>query len=209
MEEKVLAESLFKGKKKSYSSSVPKLFQANRLAPELKTAMEGVFEKTVKPFAEKTLYACPVTKYDRHGYKPRDRILALTNNALYILEAKDCKLKHRLAFSNILGISVTPLTDGLLIIRIPNDLKREKDEPLAKDPKGDLILFCETLIEAIVKIITVTGKDKSLLKIENSECIPHYLSSGKEGIIEVLRGDSPSITKNKNGNLVVTAVSPS
>uniref|UniRef100_T1J6G9 Myosin motor domain-containing protein n=1 Tax=Strigamia maritima TaxID=126957 RepID=T1J6G9_STRMM len=209
MEEKVIAESLFKTKKQSYLASVPKLFRTNRLNSEEKLIFDGAFEKGVKPLDEKTLYSCPVTKYDRHGYKPRERILVLTNTALYILEAKDCKLKHRLTYNNISGLSVTQLNDGLLIIRIPNDLKRDKDEN-TKDLKGDmgdLILSCDSLIEVVVKILMIGIKEKMLFKIEDSECIPHYLSSGKTGYIEVSSGSLPSITKGKNGNLVVVAAS--
>lgn len=66
-------------------------------------------------------------KYDRHGYKPRERVLILTENAVYILDTlKTFKLKHRLPYKSIEELVVTGESDNLLIVRIPPELKKDK-----------------------------------------------------------------------------------
>lgn len=72
-------------------------------------------------------YVTPVVKYDRHGYKPRERVLILTEKAVYILDTiKTFKLKHRLPYESITGLVVTGESDNLLIVRIPPELKKDK-----------------------------------------------------------------------------------
>jgi len=100
----------------------------------------------------------PVTKYDRHGYKPRDRYLVLTGAALYLLDVKDCKKKHRLTFDDITAITVTNGKDDLMLIRLPETAKKDK---------GDLILDCLYLIETLTWIID-TCKKSNILKFETA-----------------------------------------
>lgn len=67
-----------------------------------------------------------MTKYDRHGYKPRERVLVVTDDALYLLEGRTFKLKHRLAFQSLQEVAVTAESDTFLLLRIPTDLKKDK-----------------------------------------------------------------------------------
>ena len=67
-----------------------------------------------------------MTKYDRHGYKPRERVLVLSKTALYLYDAKDMKLKLQLPLSALPGLTVTNMGDGLLIVRIPPEMKKLK-----------------------------------------------------------------------------------
>jgi myosin-1 len=124
--------------------------------------------------------------------------MVVTNSAIYVVEEKDGKLKDRITFQQLQGLSVTSLTDGLLVLRTPSEIKKEK---------GDLILNCDYVIEAVVNIIS-TCNNKSLLKIETGGSIPHNIASGKQGMIEASSGTSPIISKGKNGHLVVIAASP-
>lgn len=194
---KVVAEALFKDRKESYVQSIPKLFTDNRLSAEMELIRTTVFETSIKFPDEKTVYCCQVVKYDRHGYKPRNRILVLTTVAVYLLDVKDGKLKHRFPLANILGLHVSPLTDGLMVLRIP---------PEKKD-KGDLILNFDYVIEAVIKIVTTANK-RELLYIETSGTMSHSLVSGKQGVIDLSTGMSPVISKGKNGHLIVVAVTP-
>ncbi|XP_076338639.1 unconventional myosin-Ic-like isoform X2 [Tachypleus tridentatus] len=198
-DQKVVAHDLFKNKKQSYPKSVAMPFVENRLTPEQNSLKSSAFDKTTKPEDEKTLYCTPVTKFDRHGYKARGRILVLTNRAIYLLDDKDCKLKHRLNYQNLMGLSVSGLTDGILVLRICKELKKDK---------GDLILDCRNLLTEVIVKIVIASKNKSLVKVEESGCIPHYLISGKQGIINFSTGMQPAISKGKDGNLTVVAVSP-
>lgn len=93
-------------------------------------------------------------KYDRHGYKPRERILLLSEKSIYILDAKSFKQKHRLSLDKV-EFNITNEMDSLFLIRIPPDLK---------DDKGDLILEIPQLVECCIWIIDAT-KNKNIVKI--------------------------------------------
>lgn len=61
-------------------------------------------------------------KYDRHGYKARQRLVVITNNSFYVLEAnKTIKQKHCLPLRQLKFV-VTQENDKLLMVRIPEDL---------------------------------------------------------------------------------------
>lgn len=66
-------------------------------------------------------------KYDRHGYKPRERIIIITNNNLHVLECKgSVKLKHVLPLKKLKFV-VTHEHDKMVLVRIPEDLiKKDK-----------------------------------------------------------------------------------
>ncbi len=154
-------------------------------------------------------------KYDRHGYKPRERILLLTDKNLYVLDAKTYKQKHRLPLSMI-DFFVTNERDGILLIRIPLELKKDK---------GDLILDIPNIIECCIWIMEVkgnkmdaieivdTGKWVGLVWLIKNWDIYDFLSrlshnlKGKTGTIEVTRGnlDKTQIMKDKSGNLLVVS----
>ncbi|XP_020296336.1 myosin-IB isoform X2 [Pseudomyrmex gracilis] len=193
---KILAESLFKSKKKSYARSLGPRFITDRLGAEHK-ALRQSFTNNILPSGENIKYATPVIKYDRHGYKPRERVLILTQNAVYILDTlKTFKLKHRLPYKAIEELVVTGESDNLLVVRIPPELKKDK---------GDLILEVPHLIEALTKAIDITS-NPNILKIVNTESVSHKLVSGKEGVIEVRTGTTPAISKNRqSGHLLVVA----
>ncbi|GLH09491.1 Unconventional myosin IC [Gryllus bimaculatus] len=198
-EMKILAESLFKGKKKSYAKSVPRRFATDRLKEENKSQRQS-FELNQLQSNEKILgpvfqYSASVTKFDRHGYKPRERVLFLTNRTLYLLEGKTSKLKHNLPLDTIQEVVVTTESDNLVLIRIPPDLKKDK---------GDLILEVDNLIEAITTLIDITKKPQTV-KVMDASSISHNYIGGKQGQIEITTGDQPLITKSKGGHLLVVS----
>lgn len=65
-------------------------------------------------------------KYDRHGYKARERALLLTNKCLYVLDGKNFKEKHSLQIDILQEIVVTSESDNLLLLRIPPEYKKDK-----------------------------------------------------------------------------------
>ncbi len=109
-------------------------------------------------FSDFPQYSAPVTKFDRHGYTARERYLVLTKAAVYLLDAKDCKVKHRLTFSDITGITVTHGQDNLIVVRLPEDAKKDK---------GDLILECRSLIEALTWIVDTCQK-RDIIRFESA-----------------------------------------
>lgn len=157
LELKVLAEELFKNKKKSYLASVPQLFIRDRI-PTTSLALKQSFCTQLN--GEKEIYATNVMKFDRHGYKPRDRTLVITNKNLHVLELKNAaKSKHCLPL-NRLSFVVTPENDKMILVKIPDDLM--------KKDKGDLILEVPNLIEMLTIIISVTQNKNSLTIIAES-----------------------------------------
>jgi len=52
---------------------------------------------------ETALYCCTVTKYDRHGYRARQRTFVVTSNASYLFDPKDGKLKQKISHSELRG----------------------------------------------------------------------------------------------------------
>ena len=62
-------------------------------------------------------YVAPVTKYDRHGYKPRVRWLVATKKGVYVLDVHDKpKLKDRFSLENV-QLTVTAVNDQLLLLK--------------------------------------------------------------------------------------------
>ncbi|KAJ8926329.1 hypothetical protein NQ314_021314 [Rhamnusium bicolor] len=73
-------------------------------------------------------YSTSVVKYDRHGYKPRERILIISKQNLHVLECKgtSIKQKHCLPLKS-LSFVVSPENDKLLLVQIPEDfIKKDK-----------------------------------------------------------------------------------
>ncbi|KAK4872802.1 hypothetical protein RN001_014831 [Aquatica leii] len=193
---KILAESLFKGKKKSYASSVPAWFVNNRIPKEQVEVLKDYVQSVLRTSGENEKYSTTVMKYDRHGYKPRERVVVITSKAFYLLEmTKSVKQKHRFPIEAI-SLIVTSENDKVLMVRLPEDL-------LKKD-KGDLILEFPNLIEAITMIIDITRKP-TMLAILDSKTIEHHMKQGKHGIIEITTGNPQSIHKSKSGNLLIVA----
>ncbi|KAF7994644.1 hypothetical protein HCN44_004116 [Aphidius gifuensis] len=190
---KILAETLFKDKKKSYQASFKDKFLNERFENEYSELRE-YFVSNILPAGENIKYGTPVTKFDRHGYKQRERVLILTEKAVYIIDTKSLKLKHRFSYEIIIELAVTGESDNLLIVRIPTDLKKDK---------GDLILEVPYLIEAVTKAIDITNNPK-ILNIVHKDSLSHKLVNGKEGTIDFINGNTRAISKNReNGHLLV------
>lgn len=105
-------------------------------------------------------------KYDRHGYKPRERILIIGDKSLFLLDAKTYKQKHRIPLNKIPKVNLTPERDGLMLIRIPLELKRDK---------GDLILDIPQIIECSIWIITA-AKNKQIIEIIDTAELSRFIS---------------------------------
>jgi myosin-1 len=194
---KYLAHELFKGKKCTYEATVRNYFVEFRPA-DLRQGV-GVIETNVKNSGERLVYCTSVTKYDRHGYKPRERILTVSNAAVYLHDAKDMKLKHKILFNDLRGVTITNMGDGLLVLRTSPDNKQLK---------GDLIVNCPHVIEAVTKIIDSASQNKSLLTIVPPGEVQHSLNGGKHGVIEVRKSETDvSNFAKKNGHLIVMSSS--
>ncbi|XP_044757784.1 unconventional myosin IC isoform X2 [Coccinella septempunctata] len=190
---KVLAEKLFKGKKKSYKASISNWFVTDRTS-EMHFGLKQSYVAGLS--GEKERYSSSVSKYDRHGYKPRERVIVVTNENLHVIEVKgSAKMKHRLPLKR-LTLAVTSENDKILLVKIPEDL-------LKKD-KGDLILEAPHLIETVTRIISIT-KDERMLMIADKNSIEHTMQQGKQGVIDITVGNPERIHKDKSGHLLIVS----
>uniref|UniRef100_A0A8U7N5N8 Myosin IH n=1 Tax=Corvus moneduloides TaxID=1196302 RepID=A0A8U7N5N8_CORMO len=72
---------------------------------------------------EQELYVTPVIKYDRNGFKARERLLVLTQSSAYVVEM--AKIKQKIEYSTLKGISTSNLSDGIVVIHVPEDNKQK------------------------------------------------------------------------------------
>ncbi|KAG7275111.1 LOW QUALITY PROTEIN: hypothetical protein CRUP_009471 [Coryphaenoides rupestris] len=119
MKQKAVASDLFKDKKDNYPQSVPKLFVSTRLNGE------EINPKVLQALgSEKMKYGVSVIKYDRNGYRARPRQLLLTGNSAII--AEEGKLKQRIEYEALKGISVSSLSDGLFVLHVASTDNKQK-----------------------------------------------------------------------------------
>ncbi|KAF6200600.1 hypothetical protein GE061_005043 [Apolygus lucorum] len=194
---KVLAEGLFKGKKKNYEQSVANYFLDDRLT-DVQSLIKKPFYSQQAIEGDTVVYGCNVDKFDRHGYKRRNRTLFLSDKHLYLTQEgeKQFKIKHKIPLDSITRFEVTSERDNFLLIRIPPNLTKDK---------GDIILEVPHLIEVITKLIQIT-KNSDLLNINSLQegKITHSLTDGKQHDIDLTLGtNGPGISKGKGGQLIV------
>ncbi|XP_043214754.1 unconventional myosin IC-like [Amphibalanus amphitrite] len=197
LEQKVLAEKLFKGRKAGYPKTVAEPFRTSRLSAEHEPLRPAVLAAVTKVDSSEVKYVAPVTKYDRHGYKPRARWIVATKRGVYVLDVHDKpKLKDRFALENV-QLTVTAESDQLLL------LKKVAPDQNGKE-KGDLILICPHVIELVTKLAEISA-EKVPIEIVSESSLTHSMKGGKAGTIDLVRNPAAAIHKDKTaGHLVVT-----
>uniref|UniRef100_A0A8C9Q3Y2 Myosin IH n=1 Tax=Spermophilus dauricus TaxID=99837 RepID=A0A8C9Q3Y2_SPEDA len=188
MQQKVVTSEIFRGKKEGYADSLCQPFATSRID-------EGDIHPKVLQLisSEKVEYGVPVIKYDRKGFKARQRQLILTRKAAYVVEM--AKIKQKIEYSALKGVSTSTLSDGILVIHVsPEDIKQ----------KGDAVLQCEHTFEAVTKLVMLVKKENMVNVVQGS--LQFYVSPGKEGTIVFHTGLEEHIYKDKNGQLTVVSV---
>lgn len=89
---KLEASELFKGKKSCYENSVGPYFQQSHLSAQ-EAKVQGTFHAKF-PDIPQPRFSLPCVKYDRHGYKPRPRLLELSDSAIVVYEGSSLKVKE-------------------------------------------------------------------------------------------------------------------
>ncbi|ELR61886.1 unconventional myosin-Ic isoform X1 [Bos indicus] len=187
LQQKAVASEIFKGKKDNYPQSVPRLFISTRLGAD------EINPRVLQALGSEPIqYAVPVVKYDRKGYKPRSRQLLLTPNAVVIVE--DAKVKQRIEYTNLTGISVSSLSDSLFVLHVQREDNKQK---------GDVVLQSDHVIETLTK--TALSADRVNNININQGSITFAGGPGRDGIIDFTPGSELLITKAKNGHLAVVA----
>ncbi|XP_005869853.1 PREDICTED: unconventional myosin-Ih [Myotis brandtii] len=187
MQQKAVASAVFRGKKEGYAESLNKPFANSRID-------EGDINPKVLQLIgnEKIQYGIPVIKYDRKGFKARQRQLILTQKAAYVVEL--AKIKQKIEYSALRGVSTSNLSDGFLVIHV---------SPGANKHKGDAILQCEHVFEVVTKLVMLVKKENIVHVVQGS--LQFYISPGREGTIVFDTGPEEQIYKDKNGQLTVVS----
>ncbi|KAM6156088.1 unconventional myosin-Ih [Rhynchocyon petersi] len=150
MRQKVVASDIFRGKKDGYSETLNQPFADSRLDGD------DINPRVLQFIGnEKILYGIPVMKYDRTGFKARQRQLLLTQKAAYVVEL--AKIKQRIEYSVLKGVSTSNLCDGFFVIHISPDDYRQK---------GDAILECEHVFEAVTKLAMLVKRENIVRVIQ-------------------------------------------
>ncbi|KAM4620151.1 unconventional myosin-Ic isoform 2-T2 [Polymixia lowei] len=187
LEQKVVASEIFKDQKDSYPRSVAKLFLGSRLENE------QINLKVIQTLgSDKVQYGVPVTKYDRRGFKARPRQLLLTASSAVLVDKT--KIKQRVDYAALRGISVSCLTDGMFVLHVHNEDNKQK---------GDAVLHCDHVMEVVTKLAMMAGRINHVNISQGS--IRFAVARGKEGIIDFTRGSELKVAKGKRGHLLVTA----
>ncbi|KAF6729527.1 Unconventional myosin-Ih [Oryzias melastigma] len=143
---KLVTSTIFKGNKDSYPQSVPQAFFGHE---------NNWFFETIQGFTSLCCvclqYSVPVIKYDRNGFKPRPRQLILTQTAAYLIE--ESKVKQRLPYTSLKGISVSNLTDGIIVLHTSSEDPKQK---------GDLVIQCDHLYEFLTKLCVIANKQNAV-----------------------------------------------
>uniref|UniRef100_A0AAR2L0W3 Myosin motor domain-containing protein n=1 Tax=Pygocentrus nattereri TaxID=42514 RepID=A0AAR2L0W3_PYGNA len=187
LEQKVVASGIFRGQKDNYPQSVPRLFVGTRLENE------EINLKVRQTLGTDNKYGVVVTKYDRHGFRARPRQLLLMGSGVILVQ--ESKIKQRIDYSSLLGISVSSLSDGFFILHVP---------PADSKQKGDLVLQCDHVIEAVTKLAVMADKIHSVNISQDS--IKFAIARGKEGVIDFTYGAELRVVKTKNGHLAVVRI---
>uniref|UniRef100_A0A3Q2PI52 TH1 domain-containing protein n=1 Tax=Fundulus heteroclitus TaxID=8078 RepID=A0A3Q2PI52_FUNHE len=183
---KVVTSSIFKGKKENYPQSISQPFLDTRIGKSQINQLHKLLR------AGDRHYSVPVTKYDRNGFKPRPRQLILTQTAAYVLE--EAKVKQRVSYTALKGISVSNLSDGIVVLHVTREDPKQK---------GDLVIQCDHLYELLTKLSIVANKQNVINVVQGS--IKFEIQSGKESAVDFSTGQEPLVYKAKNGHLMVVS----
>uniref|UniRef100_A0AAR2JZ79 Myosin motor domain-containing protein n=1 Tax=Pygocentrus nattereri TaxID=42514 RepID=A0AAR2JZ79_PYGNA len=123
------------------------------------------------------------------------RLFVGTRLSLDFIGGNESKIKQRIDYSSLLGISVSSLSDGFFILHVP---------PADSKQKGDLVLQCDHVIEAVTKLAVMADKIHSVNISQDS--IKFAIARGKEGVIDFTYGAELRVVKTKNGHLAVVRI---
>ncbi|XP_051906936.1 unconventional myosin-Ih [Hippocampus zosterae] len=186
---KVQTSFMFKGKKESYPLSVCTPFLDTRIdiGDMNMKALRMIQHENVK-------YSVPVVKYDRNGFRPRPRQLVFTRDAAYLLD--EAKIKQRIRYGSLKGVSVSNLSDNFLILHVTCDDVKQK---------GDLVLECDFLFEALTKLSVIVDKCDFIQVVQDS--VRFDIQPGREGVVDFRSGQESVVYRAKNGHLTVESTS--
>uniref|UniRef100_A0A8D0FCL3 Myosin IH n=1 Tax=Strix occidentalis caurina TaxID=311401 RepID=A0A8D0FCL3_STROC len=174
LQQKVVASAVFRGKKEGYLQSINQPFMDTRLRPGHVL------------LAQENSYVTPVIKYDRNGFKARDRLLVLTQSSAYVVEM--AKIKQKIDYATLKGNGGSQFYALFLFVCFF---------------QGDAILQCEHVFETVTKLCMLANKQNLVKVVQGS--LQFRIGSGKEGTMVFTVGQEPQVFKAKNGQLTVVS----
>ncbi|XP_025411842.1 myosin-IB [Sipha flava] len=197
---KLAASEIFKGKKSMYPESLKINFDNDRC---------GILRQLINVFPEDSnfnttyMYATKVTKFNRRGYKRRERILAITANAIIFVEKtdKNQKIKDHLPLKYVTSLQMTSGTDNFLLIKVSGELEKSKGDVLLEVPH---LVECVTIISAQSFTGTI-----DFIDMQTNSSMKHNIKNLKNpGYIEFIPVNvterKGEIRKGSSGNLTIT-----
>uniref|UniRef100_A0A8C2GR20 Myosin IHb n=1 Tax=Cyprinus carpio TaxID=7962 RepID=A0A8C2GR20_CYPCA len=129
-----------------------------------------------------TQYSVPVIKYDRNGFRPRFRQLIFTQAAAYLVE--EAKIKQRVNYSSLKGVSVSDLSDNFLILHVTCDDTKQK--------VGDCLLYLTRMHYTYTELLSFCS-------------VRFDIQPGKEGFVDFKSSSESMVYRAKNGHLMVVS----
>lgn len=98
------------------------------------------FQKT---FFLSMQYVTKVTKFDRRGYKPRERILVVTAESISIVEKTNIKQKQKdhLPLAYVTSLQMTSGMDKFLLIKVSEQLENSKVRSITRRRQSLLFIL--------------------------------------------------------------------
>uniref|UniRef100_A0A8C1E4D9 Myosin IHb n=1 Tax=Cyprinus carpio carpio TaxID=630221 RepID=A0A8C1E4D9_CYPCA len=172
---KALTSDIFKGRKENYPQSVCQPFHCIYIM-----FVSLAWETYV--ISHSTQYSVPVIKYDRNGFRPRFRQLIFTQAAAYLVE--EAKIKQRVNYSSLKGVSVSDLSDNFLILHVTCDDTKQK--------VGDCLLYLTRMHYTYTELLSFCS-------------VRFDIQPGKEGFVDFKSSSESMVYRAKNGHLMVVS----
>lgn len=187
-------------RKAIYPASVGEMFTPVRESGETNWKLCAVhFENSIKSAGESTMYATDCVKFDRHGFKQRDRVILLTTQHLYFLEAKEQRFQKKqvYALKDVTKITMSSNRDSVVIISAVTTNPKTNESV-----KDDFVFQLPNLVEFVTKFVGITKREDALEIVANGEKCS--LAAGGSNGSHVLFGiGQPSILSVKKTLSVV------
>uniref|UniRef100_A0A8C2AZZ6 Myosin IHb n=1 Tax=Cyprinus carpio TaxID=7962 RepID=A0A8C2AZZ6_CYPCA len=135
-----------------------------------------------------TQYSVPVIKYDRNGFRPRFRQLIFTQAAAYLVE--EAKIKQRVNYSSLKGVSVSDLSDNFLILHVTCDDTKQKVGVLLTEI--DCLLYLTRMHYTYTELLSFCS-------------VRFDIQPGKEGFVDFKSSSESMVYRAKNGHLMVVS----
>uniref|UniRef100_A0A803XM77 Myosin IH n=1 Tax=Meleagris gallopavo TaxID=9103 RepID=A0A803XM77_MELGA len=181
LQQKAVTSAIFRGKKEGYQQSINLPFADTRLSEYMCWDPTIPIPLSHSPYSQ---YATPVVKYDRNGFKARERLLVLTQSSAYVVEM--AKIKQKIDYATLKGNSANPSGAASVAWSVQG---------------GDVILQCEHIFETVTKLCMLANKQNLVKVVKGS--LRFRIGSGKEGTMVFAVGPEPHVFKAKDGQLTV------